>query len=72
MGEHSFLVEPLIHILKCHFFNQHLLLKYINLSLFLIDFSCAEAILSTNPNQLLAVDPSYGGTPLHWAKTAEV
>lgn len=34
--------------------------------------SCAEAILSTNPNQLLAEDPIYGGTPLHWAKTAEM
>ncbi|TRY96989.1 hypothetical protein DNTS_001428, partial [Danionella cerebrum] len=34
--------------------------------------SCAEAILSSNPNQLLAEDPIYGGTPLHWAKTAEM
>uniref|UniRef100_A0A672SDJ5 phospholipase A2 n=1 Tax=Sinocyclocheilus grahami TaxID=75366 RepID=A0A672SDJ5_SINGR len=34
--------------------------------------SCAEAILNTNPNQLLAQDPIYGGTPLHWAKTAEM
>ncbi|XP_051979481.1 85/88 kDa calcium-independent phospholipase A2-like isoform X3 [Xyrauchen texanus] len=34
--------------------------------------SCAEAILSINPNQLLAEDPLYGGTPLHWAKTAEM
>ncbi|XP_051764257.1 85/88 kDa calcium-independent phospholipase A2 isoform X3 [Ctenopharyngodon idella] len=34
--------------------------------------SCAEAILSSNPNQLLAEDPVYGGTPLHWAKTAEM
>uniref|UniRef100_A0A8C1E1N6 phospholipase A2 n=1 Tax=Cyprinus carpio carpio TaxID=630221 RepID=A0A8C1E1N6_CYPCA len=34
--------------------------------------SCAEAILNTNPNQLLAEDPIYGGTPLHWAKTAEM
>ncbi|KAG1939914.1 85/88 kDa calcium-independent phospholipase A2 isoform X2 [Pimephales promelas] len=34
--------------------------------------SCAEAILSSNPNQLLAEDPVYGGTPLHWVKTAEM
>ncbi|XP_073792475.1 85/88 kDa calcium-independent phospholipase A2 isoform X5 [Danio rerio] len=34
--------------------------------------SCAEAILSSSPNQLLAEDPVYGGTPLHWAKTAEM
>ncbi|XP_077082940.1 85/88 kDa calcium-independent phospholipase A2 isoform X3 [Siphateles boraxobius] len=34
--------------------------------------SCAEAILSSNPNQLLAEDPVYGGTPLHWVKTPEM
>ncbi|XP_065115746.1 85/88 kDa calcium-independent phospholipase A2-like isoform X1 [Paramisgurnus dabryanus] len=34
--------------------------------------SCVEAILSISPNQVLAEDPVYGGTPLHWAKTAEM
>lgn len=34
--------------------------------------SCVEAILSVSPNQVLAEDPVYGGTPLHWAKTAEM
>ncbi|XP_066510786.1 85/88 kDa calcium-independent phospholipase A2-like isoform X2 [Hoplias malabaricus] len=33
---------------------------------------CAEAILAANPAQLHAEDPVYGGTPLHWAKTAEM
>ncbi|KAM9493755.1 85/88 kDa calcium-independent phospholipase A2 isoform 2-T2 [Clarias gariepinus] len=33
---------------------------------------CAEAILAVNVNQLQAEDPVYGGTPLHWAKTAEM
>uniref|UniRef100_A0A8B9R386 phospholipase A2 n=1 Tax=Astyanax mexicanus TaxID=7994 RepID=A0A8B9R386_ASTMX len=33
---------------------------------------CAEAILASNPAQLQAEDPVYGGTPLHWAKTAEM
>ncbi|XP_072527538.1 85/88 kDa calcium-independent phospholipase A2 isoform X2 [Salminus brasiliensis] len=33
---------------------------------------CAEAILAANPAQLQAEDPVYGGTPLHWAKTAEM
>lgn len=42
------------------------------LSLFLSLSSCAEAILAADFNQLQAEDPVYGGTPLHWAKTAEV
>ncbi|XP_026803862.3 85/88 kDa calcium-independent phospholipase A2 isoform X1 [Pangasianodon hypophthalmus] len=33
---------------------------------------CAEAILAADLNQLQAEDPVYGGTPLHWAKTAEM
>ncbi|XP_036421052.1 85/88 kDa calcium-independent phospholipase A2 isoform X2 [Colossoma macropomum] len=33
---------------------------------------CAEAILAAHPAQLQAEDPVYGGTPLHWAKTAEM
>ncbi|XP_036401168.1 85/88 kDa calcium-independent phospholipase A2 isoform X1 [Megalops cyprinoides] len=34
--------------------------------------SCAEAILTAEPAQLQAEDAIYGGTPLHWAKTAEM
>ncbi|XP_066563229.1 85/88 kDa calcium-independent phospholipase A2 isoform X2 [Amia ocellicauda] len=34
--------------------------------------SCAEAILGADPTQLQSEDPVYGGTPLHWAKTAEM
>ncbi|KAJ8283636.1 hypothetical protein COCON_G00024860 [Conger conger] len=34
--------------------------------------SCAEAILTAEPAQLQAEDALYGGTPLHWAKTAEM
>lgn len=33
---------------------------------------CVEEILKVNPNQLQAEDPLYGGTPLHWSKTAEM
>ncbi|KAL2087036.1 hypothetical protein ACEWY4_018095 [Coilia grayii] len=33
---------------------------------------CAEAILTTDPAQLQAEDPVYGGTPLHWTKTSEM
>lgn len=31
-----------------------------------------EEILKADPGQLQAEDSLYGGTPLHWAKTAEV
>lgn len=31
-----------------------------------------EEILKADPGQLQAEDSVYGGTPLHWAKTAEV
>lgn len=34
--------------------------------------SCAEEILKADPSQLQARDAVYGGTPLHWTKTAEV
>ncbi|XP_051939432.1 85/88 kDa calcium-independent phospholipase A2 isoform X1 [Hippocampus zosterae] len=34
--------------------------------------SCAEEILKADPDQLHAEDSLYGGTPLHWAKTAEM
>lgn len=34
--------------------------------------SCVEEILKADPGQLQAEDSLYGGTPLHWAKTAEV
>ncbi|KAM8841869.1 LOW QUALITY PROTEIN: 85/88 kDa calcium-independent phospholipase A2 [Synchiropus picturatus] len=33
---------------------------------------CVEEILKVNANQLQAEDPIYGGTPLHWSKTAEM
>ncbi|XP_027024276.2 85/88 kDa calcium-independent phospholipase A2 isoform X2 [Tachysurus fulvidraco] len=33
---------------------------------------CAEVILADDLSQLQAEDPVYGGTPLHWAKTAEM
>ncbi|XP_023814610.1 85/88 kDa calcium-independent phospholipase A2 isoform X1 [Oryzias latipes] len=34
--------------------------------------SCAEEILKADPSQLQARDAVYGGTPLHWTKTAEL
>ncbi|XP_077427953.1 85/88 kDa calcium-independent phospholipase A2 isoform X2 [Vanacampus margaritifer] len=33
---------------------------------------CTEEILNADPDQLHAEDSLYGGTPLHWAKTAEM
>nr|XP_057901984.1 85/88 kDa calcium-independent phospholipase A2 isoform X1 [Doryrhamphus excisus] len=33
---------------------------------------CAEEVLNADPDQLHAEDSLYGGTPLHWAKTAEM
>ncbi|KAK2817381.1 hypothetical protein Q5P01_025572 [Channa striata] len=33
---------------------------------------CVEEILKADPRQLHAQDSMYGGTPLHWAKTAEM
>ncbi|CAN9510610.1 unnamed protein product [Ophioblennius macclurei] len=33
---------------------------------------CVEEILKADPSQLQAEDAIYGGTPLHWAKTAEM
>ncbi|XP_068607597.1 85/88 kDa calcium-independent phospholipase A2 [Brachionichthys hirsutus] len=33
---------------------------------------CVEEILGAEPGQLQAEDSLYGGTPLHWAKTAEM
>ncbi|XP_037546286.1 85/88 kDa calcium-independent phospholipase A2 [Nematolebias whitei] len=33
---------------------------------------CVEEILNADPGQLQAEDSVYGGTPLHWAKTAEM
>uniref|UniRef100_M4A0K6 phospholipase A2 n=1 Tax=Xiphophorus maculatus TaxID=8083 RepID=M4A0K6_XIPMA len=33
---------------------------------------CVEEILKADPSQLQAQDSVYGGTPLHWAKTAEM
>ncbi|XP_077462429.1 85/88 kDa calcium-independent phospholipase A2 isoform X2 [Stigmatopora argus] len=36
------------------------------------EISCTEEILKADPEQLHAEDSLYGGTPLHWAKTAEM
>ncbi|XP_041839207.1 85/88 kDa calcium-independent phospholipase A2 isoform X2 [Melanotaenia boesemani] len=33
---------------------------------------CVEEILKADPSQLQAEDSVYGGTPLHWTKTAEM
>ncbi|XP_042341351.1 85/88 kDa calcium-independent phospholipase A2 isoform X2 [Plectropomus leopardus] len=33
---------------------------------------CVEEILKADPGQLRAEDSMYGGTPLHWSKTAEM
>ncbi|XP_069387100.1 85/88 kDa calcium-independent phospholipase A2 isoform X3 [Paralichthys olivaceus] len=33
---------------------------------------CVQEILKADPGQLQAEDSLYGGTPLHWAKTAEL
>ncbi|XP_060910378.1 85/88 kDa calcium-independent phospholipase A2 isoform X3 [Labrus mixtus] len=33
---------------------------------------CVEEILKADPGQLQAEDSMYGGTPLHWTKTAEM
>ncbi|XP_031734139.1 85/88 kDa calcium-independent phospholipase A2 isoform X2 [Anarrhichthys ocellatus] len=33
---------------------------------------CVEEILKADPGQLQAEDSLYGGTPLHWSKTAEM
>ncbi|XP_028266333.1 85/88 kDa calcium-independent phospholipase A2 isoform X1 [Parambassis ranga] len=33
---------------------------------------CVEELLKADPGQLQAEDALYGGTPLHWAKTAEM
>lgn len=37
-----------------------------------LSVSCVEEILKADPFQLQAEDSVYGGTPLHWARTAEV
>ncbi|MBN3323423.1 PLPL9 phospholipase, partial [Atractosteus spatula] len=52
-------------ILGGHGYPIHIAMKY-------KERSCAEAVLSASPAQLCAEDPVYGGTPLHWAKTAEM
>lgn len=46
-------------------------MNYVLLSIF-FSVSCVEEILKADPGQLQAEDSLYGGTPLHWAKTAEV
>ena len=37
-----------------------------------LSVSCVQEILKADPGQLQAEDSLYGGTPLHWSKTAEV
>lgn len=39
---------------------------------FVSSYRCAQAILNTDVSQVQSKDPRYGGTPLHWAKNAEV
>uniref|UniRef100_A0A7M4G3M7 phospholipase A2 n=1 Tax=Crocodylus porosus TaxID=8502 RepID=A0A7M4G3M7_CROPO len=39
---------------------------------FVSSHSCAQAILNTDVSQVQSRDPRYGGTPLHWAKNAEM
>lgn len=42
-------------------------------SLHLVVFArCAQAILEVDASQVRSKDPRYEGTPLHWAKKAEV
>uniref|UniRef100_A0A7M4FRJ9 phospholipase A2 n=1 Tax=Crocodylus porosus TaxID=8502 RepID=A0A7M4FRJ9_CROPO len=42
------------------------------LGCFVSSHSCAQAILNTDVSQVQSRDPRYGGTPLHWAKNAEM
>ncbi|XP_072128109.1 85/88 kDa calcium-independent phospholipase A2 isoform X1 [Mobula birostris] len=44
----------------------------IHTSMKFIQIGCAEAILEADPNQIHSEDTHYGGTPLHWAKKAEM
>ncbi|XP_072889553.1 85/88 kDa calcium-independent phospholipase A2 isoform X2 [Hemitrygon akajei] len=44
----------------------------IHTSMKFIQIGCAEAILEADPNQIHSEDAHYGGTPLHWAKKAEM
>lgn len=44
----------------------------LSLELLCFTVSCVEEVLKADSGQLHAEDSAYGGTPLHWAKTAEV
>nr|XP_033785417.1 85/88 kDa calcium-independent phospholipase A2 isoform X5 [Geotrypetes seraphini] len=48
-----------------HGFPIHTAMKY-------VQKGCVETILDVSHSQVLAEDPCYGGTPLHWAKSAEM
>ncbi|XP_030064134.1 85/88 kDa calcium-independent phospholipase A2 isoform X2 [Microcaecilia unicolor] len=48
-----------------HGYPIHTAMKY-------VQKGCAENILDVSRSQVLAEDPRYGGTPLHWAKSAEM
>ncbi|XP_041959745.1 85/88 kDa calcium-independent phospholipase A2 isoform X2 [Alosa sapidissima] len=52
-------------VLGGHCYPIHAAMKY-------SQKGCAEAILTADPAQLQAEDHTYGGTPLHWAKTSEM
>ncbi|KAM4650612.1 85/88 kDa calcium-independent phospholipase A2 isoform 2-T3 [Discoglossus pictus] len=66
--------ESVLALLRCHArpdiigregFPIHIAMKY-------SQKGCAEAILDVSASQAHREDPRYGGTPLHWAKTAEI
>ncbi|XP_067830661.1 85/88 kDa calcium-independent phospholipase A2 isoform X3 [Heptranchias perlo] len=44
----------------------------IHTSMKFIQAGCAEAILEADPNQIQTEDTQYRGTPLHWAKNADM
>ncbi|XP_029446020.1 85/88 kDa calcium-independent phospholipase A2 isoform X3 [Rhinatrema bivittatum] len=48
-----------------HGYPIHTAMKY-------VQKGCAEVILDVARSQVQAEDPHYGGTPLHWAKSAEM
>uniref|UniRef100_A0A672ZKJ4 phospholipase A2 n=1 Tax=Sphaeramia orbicularis TaxID=375764 RepID=A0A672ZKJ4_9TELE len=52
-------------VIGCNGYPIHTAMKY-------SERGCVEEILNADFNQLQAVDAIYGGTPLHWSKTAEV
>uniref|UniRef100_A0A672ZIQ7 phospholipase A2 n=2 Tax=Sphaeramia orbicularis TaxID=375764 RepID=A0A672ZIQ7_9TELE len=52
-------------VIGCNGYPIHTAMKY-------SERGCVEEILNADFNQLQAVDAIYGGTPLHWSKTAEL